>query len=141
VSPRSGTIELTHAPATLDNPAFIVAGSTELWVCTSLCDAVAGDGILLPEHASLLQCLTHAPGICQRCRLASDMFWVRSLVSELHAWQWLGILIARLVVGLLFFLSGRGKLLIPERREVMRQTMLNARISFSGVQRALCFDS
>jgi putative oxidoreductase len=58
------------------------------------------------------------------------MFWVRSFVNELHAGQWLGILIARLAVGLLFFLSGRGKLFIPERREVMRQTMLSAHIPF-----------
>jgi len=60
------------------------------------------------------------------------MFWVRSFVNELHAWQWLGILIARIAVGLLFFLSGRGKLFIPERRELMRQTMLNAHIPFPG---------
>jgi len=58
------------------------------------------------------------------------MFWVRSFVTELHAWQGFGILIARLAVGLLFVLSGRGKLFIPERREVMRQTMLNAHIPF-----------
>jgi len=58
------------------------------------------------------------------------MFWIRSFVNELHTWQWLGILIARLAVGLLFFLSGRAKLFIPERREVMRQTMLNAHIPF-----------
>jgi putative oxidoreductase len=58
------------------------------------------------------------------------MFWVRSLVNELHTWQWLGILVARLAVGLLFFLSGRGKLLIPARRELMRQTMTNAHIPF-----------
>jgi putative oxidoreductase len=58
------------------------------------------------------------------------MVWVRSLVNELHTWQWLGILIARIAVGLLFFLSGRGKLFIPERRELMRQTMLNAHIPF-----------
>ena len=62
--------------------------------------------------------------------LASGMFWVRSFVNELHAWQGFGILIARLAVGLLFVLSGRGKLSIPERREMMRQTMLNAHIPF-----------
>jgi putative oxidoreductase len=60
----------------------------------------------------------------------TGMFWVRSFVDELHAWQGFGILIARLAVGLLFVLSGRGKLFIPERREVMRQTMLNVHIPF-----------
>lgn len=60
------------------------------------------------------------------------MVWVRSLVNELHTWQWLGILIARIAVGLLFFLSGQAKLFIPERRELMRQTMLNAHIPFPG---------
>ncbi len=36
------------------------------------------------------------------------MVWVRTVLGELHAWEWLGILIARLAVGLLFLLSGRG---------------------------------
>jgi putative oxidoreductase len=58
------------------------------------------------------------------------MFWIRSFVNELHTWQWLGILIARIAIGLLFFLFGRAKLFIPERREVMRQTMLKAHIPF-----------
>src|SRR5213596_1921283 len=58
------------------------------------------------------------------------MLWVRTFLSELHAWQWLGILIARLAVGLLFLLSGRGKLFVPERREQMRQTLIEARVPF-----------
>jgi putative oxidoreductase len=58
------------------------------------------------------------------------MLWVRTFLSELHAWQWLGILVARLAVGLLFFLSGRGKLFVPERREQMRQTLLDAHVPF-----------
>jgi putative oxidoreductase len=58
------------------------------------------------------------------------MSWVRTFLSELHAWQWLGILIARLAVGLLFFLSGRGKLFVPERREQMRQTLIAAHVPF-----------
>jgi len=58
------------------------------------------------------------------------MLWVRTFLSELHAWQWVGILVARIAVGLLFFLSGRGKLLIPERREQMRETLLAARVPF-----------
>jgi putative oxidoreductase len=52
------------------------------------------------------------------------MFWVRTFLTELHAWQWLGILLARSTVGLLFFLSGRGKLFVAEKRELMRQTLL-----------------
>src|SRR6059058_4070892 len=58
------------------------------------------------------------------------MSWVRTFLSELHSWQWLGILIARLAVGLLFFLSGRGKLFVPERREQMRQTLIAAGVPF-----------
>ena len=58
------------------------------------------------------------------------MSWVRTFLSELHAWQWLGILIARLALGLLFFLSGRGKLFVPERREQMRQTLIAAGVPF-----------
>jgi putative oxidoreductase len=58
------------------------------------------------------------------------MLGVRSFLVALHAWEWLGILIARLVVGLLFFLSGRGKLFVPERREQMRQTLIEAHVPF-----------
>jgi len=58
------------------------------------------------------------------------MVLVRTVLGELHAWEWLGILIARLAVGLLFLLSGRGKLFVPERREQMRQTLLKARVPF-----------
>ncbi len=60
----------------------------------------------------------------------AGMFWVRAFLTELNAWQWLGILVARIVVGLLFFLSGRGKLFVRERREQMRQTLISARIPF-----------
>ena len=49
---------------------------------------------------------------------------------ELHAWQWFGILVARSAVGSLFFLSGRGKLFVPERREQMRETLIAARVPF-----------
>jgi len=58
------------------------------------------------------------------------MLWVRTFLSELHSWQWLGILLARVVVGPLFFLSGRGKLFVPERREQMRQTLIEAHVPF-----------
>ena len=58
------------------------------------------------------------------------MLWVRTFLTELHTWQWIGVLVARTAVGLLFFLSGRGKLFVPERREEMRQTLLAAHVPF-----------
>src|SRR5438094_2820411 len=58
------------------------------------------------------------------------MLWARTFLSELHAWQWVGILLARVVVGSLFFLSGRGKLFVPERREQIRQTLIEAHVPF-----------
>jgi len=58
------------------------------------------------------------------------MLWARTFLSELHSWEWVGILVARIAVGLLFFLSGRGKLFVPERREQMRQTLIEAHVPF-----------
>jgi putative oxidoreductase len=58
------------------------------------------------------------------------MLWARTLLSELHASQWVGVLVARVAVGLLFFLSGRGKLFVPERREQMRETLVAAHVPF-----------
>jgi putative oxidoreductase len=58
------------------------------------------------------------------------MLSIRTLLTELQAWQWVGILVARIAVGLLFFLSGRGKLFAPERREQMRQTLIEAHVPF-----------
>ena len=55
---------------------------------------------------------------------------IRTFISELQTWEWFAILLARLAVGLLFFLSGRGKLFVPERRERMRQTLLEAHVPF-----------
>jgi len=55
---------------------------------------------------------------------------VRFFLSELHSWEWLGILLARLAFGSLFFLSGRGKLFVPERREQMRQTLVEDHVPF-----------
>ena len=55
---------------------------------------------------------------------------VRTFLSELYAWQWVGILVARVAVGMLFFLSGRGKLFVPERREQMRETLVAAHVPF-----------
>jgi putative oxidoreductase len=56
---------------------------------------------------------------------------IQIFLSELRARQWLGIFAARLIVGLLFLLSGRGKLFVPERREQMRETLLAARVPFA----------
>jgi hypothetical protein len=61
---------------------------------------------------------------------APNMSSILTLISELHTWEWLAILLARLAVGLLFFLSGRSKLFVPERREQMRQTLLEAHVPF-----------
>ena len=58
------------------------------------------------------------------------MSCVRLFLVELYASQWVGILLARLVVGSLFFLSGRGKLFVDERREQMRQTLREAHVPF-----------
>jgi putative oxidoreductase len=58
------------------------------------------------------------------------MLLVRTVLDELRAWQWLGILIARLSVGLLFLLPGCGKLFAPERRQQMRQTLIDAHVPF-----------
>ena len=58
------------------------------------------------------------------------MSCLRIFLSELHSWEWLGILLARLSVGLLFFLSGRSKLFIPQRREQIRQQLIEAYVPF-----------
>jgi putative oxidoreductase len=58
------------------------------------------------------------------------MSCAQSFVNELHSLEWLGILLARIAVGLLFFLSGRGKLFVPERREQMRRTLIEAHLPF-----------
>ena len=58
------------------------------------------------------------------------MSCVRFFIDELHSLEWVGIFLARVAVGLLFFLSGRGKLFVPERREQMRQTLNEAHVPF-----------
>ena len=65
------------------------------------------------------------------------MLWIRTFLSELNAWQWVGVLVARLAVGLLFFLSGRGKLFVPQRHEQMRETLVAAKIPFPGFNAVL----
>jgi putative oxidoreductase len=57
------------------------------------------------------------------------MSWARTFLGELHAWR-IGTLVARIAVGLLFLLSGRGKLFVPARREQMRETLLAAGVPF-----------
>jgi putative oxidoreductase len=57
---------------------------------------------------------------------------MRTLLTGLAEWQWLGALIALLVVGLAFFLSGRSKLFVPKRREQMRETLVATGIPFAG---------
>jgi len=58
------------------------------------------------------------------------MSCVRVFVSNLHSLEWVGILVARVAVGLLFFLSGRAKLFVRERREQMQQTLIGAHVPF-----------
>jgi putative oxidoreductase len=58
------------------------------------------------------------------------MSCVGVFLSALHSWGWIGILLARLAVGSLFCLSGRGKLFLPERREQTRQTLIEAHVPF-----------
>src|SRR5436309_1960472 len=58
------------------------------------------------------------------------MSYLHGFVNELHSLEWVGILLARAAVGLLFFLSGRGKLFVAERREQMRQTLIEAHVPF-----------
>jgi putative oxidoreductase len=58
------------------------------------------------------------------------MSCVGIFVSELHSLEWVGILVTRVAVGLLFFLSGRAKLFVRERREQMRQTLIEAHVPF-----------
>jgi putative oxidoreductase len=58
------------------------------------------------------------------------MSCLQIFLSELHSWEWLGILLARVAVGLLFFLSGRSKLFVPQRREQIRQQLIEAHVPF-----------
>ena len=51
-------------------------------------------------------------------------------VSELHSLEWVGILVARVAIGVLFFLSGRAKLFVRDRREQMQQTLIEAHLPF-----------
>jgi len=61
---------------------------------------------------------------------------MRTLLTVSCEWQWLGAFTARLAVGLLFFLSGRGKLFVPKQREQMRETLVAAGVPFASVNAA-----
>src|SRR5882762_8265209 len=65
------------------------------------------------------------------------MSCARIFVIDLHSLEWVGILLARVAVGLLFFLSGRAKLFVPERRKEMRQTLMKAHVAFPEFTAAL----
>jgi uncharacterized membrane protein YphA (DoxX/SURF4 family) len=52
----------------------------------------------------------------------------RAWANIFQQWRWIGMLLARLAVGLLFMLSGAGKLFSPARREQIRQALIAARI-------------
>ena len=65
------------------------------------------------------------------------MSCARILVSELHSFEWVGILVARIAVGLLFFLSGRAKLFSATRRQEMRQTLIEAHVPFPEITAVL----
>ena len=58
------------------------------------------------------------------------MSTLRIFVNELHSFEWIAIVLARVAVGLLFFLSGRGKLFDRTGRDQMRQTLIQAHIPF-----------
>src|SRR3954471_9463889 len=65
------------------------------------------------------------------------MWCARIFVNELHSLEWLGILLARVAVGLLFFLSGRAKLFSATRRQEMRQTLIEAHAPFPEIAAVL----
>jgi hypothetical protein len=41
-------------------------------------------------------------------------------------------MLTRVAIGLLFFLSGRSKLFVPQRREQMRQQLIEAHVLFQS---------
>ncbi len=61
------------------------------------------------------------------------MSLLQTVAVELRRMEWVGILLARLTVGLLFFLSGKGKLFRPVSRQQMLHTMQVAGVPFPGV--------
>jgi len=55
---------------------------------------------------------------------------LRALILELQRFEWLGILLARVTVGLVFLLSGSGKLWHADKRAEMRKTLEDAHVPF-----------
>src|SRR6185369_13203887 len=51
-------------------------------------------------------------------------------IWDLQRWEWLGILLARVAVGLLFLLSGSGKLFRADKRAAMRKTLEDGHVPF-----------
>jgi putative oxidoreductase len=60
----------------------------------------------------------------------SIMFLPDDVVVGLRGWVWVGSLLARVVVGCAFLLSGGGKLFVKQRREEMRETLRAAGVPF-----------
>jgi putative oxidoreductase len=60
-----------------------------------------------------------------------------NLMTVRQQWEWIGQLLARVAVGTLFFLSGRGKLFVPARRAEMRGTMRRAGLPRPEVSAAI----
>jgi putative oxidoreductase len=58
------------------------------------------------------------------------MRWIRIFLGGPTEWEWVGILLARSAVGLLFLLSGAGKLFRDDRRELMLRTLREAGVPF-----------
>jgi putative oxidoreductase len=56
------------------------------------------------------------------------LFW--NLTGGFYEWLGIGALLARLAVGLLFLLSGEGKLFHKNRREEMQETLVAAKVPF-----------
>ncbi len=54
------------------------------------------------------------------------MDFVSTLIKDLHQLEWLGSLVARLSVGVLFALSGGGKLFVQKKGEEMEATVRKA---------------
>src|SRR5882762_10455010 len=55
---------------------------------------------------------------------------VQMFIGMLNGLEWIGILLARLTVGLVFLLSGEAKLFRRSRRDEMEQTLREARIPY-----------
>jgi hypothetical protein len=73
-----------------------------------------------------IEIIVHLQGLVE----IALMSWTQIFFVDLREWEWVGILLARLTVGLLFLLSGRGKLFRNDRRQQMQNTLREAHIPF-----------